>query len=134
MNKYIIQNATIETGGKFIKILFNDNKEARFLFKWLKDHSPEFIHPTSFQRMFDSTNISESLRIINLNKLENGNKLQIDWNDKTSTIFHSHWIRSHSYEKWAREERNLEFTQNTHSLHWNKSILKNKINNIDANE
>ncbi|EAW34386.1 TauD/TfdA family dioxygenase [Lyngbya sp. PCC 8106] len=72
----------------------------RFHYIWLRDNclSPKYYHPTSFQKMYDISEVTATPKPLNIELTDE--KLIVDWDEDPPhrSIFPISWLMSHAYD------------------------------------
>ncbi|NEN88365.1 MAG: taurine catabolism dioxygenase TauD [Okeania sp. SIO3H1] len=93
MSPQLTQN--IITGDRSVTV-----NGKRFHYVWLRDNclSPKYYHPTSFQKMYDISEVTATPKPLNIELTDE--KLIVDWDEDPPhrSIFPISWLMSHAYD------------------------------------
>lgn len=77
---------------------WDDGRESRFHFRWLRDGCPcpDCLHPDSREQLFDVSQLRPDIAAVEASVDEEG-ALAVRWNDGHESRFHAGWLRAHDY-------------------------------------
>lgn len=101
--------AAVNYDKKHLTLEWADGLSSRFMHVWLRDHCPQSMHPTSYQRLIDTLDIPTNTHPSHA-CLEDG-ALKVDWDAAvplhnghlvSTSYFPLKWLREHSYQMSKR--------------------------------
>ena len=87
----------LEKNSSYLKVIWNDGKESKFNYLWLRDNCPTAHDKDSRHRMFNILEVSQN---INPTKYSIGSdgKLEIEWSEGDHTSYYDpKWLRKNCY-------------------------------------
>jgi len=119
----------ISKNGTYLQVIWNDGKESKFNYMWLRDNCPTAHDKDSRHRMFNILDVSENINPKKYN-LNSDGKLEIEWSEGNHVSHYDiSWLRENCYTIKNNEEYKSPYQL------WDSSLEKN-INSIyiDHNE
>ena len=109
----------ISKNGTYLQVIWDDGKESKFNYMWLRDNCPTAHDKDSRHRMFNILDVSENINPKKYN-LNSDGKLEIEWSEGNHV--------SHYDVSWLRENcytiKNNEEYKSPYQL-WDGSLEKN---------
>ena len=87
----------IEKNSSYLKIIWNDGKESKFNYMWLRDNCPTAHDKDSRHRMFNILEVSQEINPKNYS-INNDGKLEIEWSEGNHKSYYDpKWLRDNCY-------------------------------------
>ena len=109
----------ISKNGSYLQVIWDDGKESKFNYMWLRDNCPTAHDKDSRHRMFNILKVSKDINPKKFS-LNNDGKLQIEWSEGDHVSYYDQkWLRDNCYTI----KNNLEY-KSPYKL-WDNSLQKN---------
>jgi len=98
--------ASARAGPDVATIGWDDGRESRFHYLWLREHCP-CAHCHNLQtreQTLDISTLADDLRAEALD-IDHEGRLVAIWPDGHRSRYHPGWLRAHAYDDWARTDR-----------------------------
>ena len=87
----------LEKNSTYLKVIWNDGKESRFNYLWLRDNCPTAHDKDSRHRMFNILEVSQNINPTKYSISSDG-KLEIKWSEGDHTSYYDpKWLRENCY-------------------------------------
>ena len=119
----------ISKNGTYLQVIWDDGKESKFNYMWLRDNCPTAHDKDSRHRMFNILDVSENINPKKYN-LNSDGKLEIEWSEGNHVSYYDiNWLRENCYTIKNNEEYKSPYQL------WDGSLEKNiESIYIDHNE
>ena len=109
----------ISKNGTYLKVIWDDGKESKFNYMWLRDNCPTAHDKDSRHRMFNILDVSENINPKKYN-LKSDGKLEIEWSEGDHVSHYDiNWLRENCYTIKNNEEYKSPYQL------WDGSLEKN---------
>ncbi|MEH6630721.1 MAG: TauD/TfdA family dioxygenase [Halopseudomonas aestusnigri] len=87
---------SLEQNERSIKIIWTDGKASTFHYLWLRDNCPSGFHPSTQERLFNLTTVSEDIHGLSASFDESA--LYISWSElEHKSIYRLEWLYENAY-------------------------------------
>ena len=87
----------ISKNGTYLQVIWDDGKESKFNYMWLRDNCPTAHDKDSRHRMFNILDVSENINPKKYN-LNSDGKLEIEWSEGNHVSYYDiNWLRENCY-------------------------------------
>ena len=94
----------ISKNGTYLQVIWDDGKESKFNYMWLRDNCPTAHDKDSRHRMFNILDVSENINPKKYN-LNSDGKLEIEWSEGNHVSHYDiNWLRENCYTIKNNEE------------------------------
>ncbi|MDC3020028.1 TauD/TfdA family dioxygenase [Candidatus Pelagibacter sp.] len=109
----------ISKNGTYLQVIWDDGKESKFNYMWLRDNCPTAHDKDSRHRMFNILDVSENINPKKYN-LNSDGKLEIEWSEGNHVSHYDiNWLRENCYTIKNNEEYKSPYQL------WDGSLEKN---------
>ena len=109
----------ISKNGTYLQVIWDDGKESKFNYMWLRDNCPTAHDKDSRHRMFNILDVSENINPKKYN-LNSDGKLEIEWSEGNHVSHYDiSWLRENCYTIKNNEEYKSPYQL------WDGSLEKN---------
>ncbi len=109
----------ISKNGTYLQVIWDDGKESKFNYMWLRDNCPTAHDKDSRHRMFNILDVSENINPKKYN-LNSDGKLEIEWSEGNHVSHYDiSWLRENCYTIKNNEEYKSPYQL------WDSSLEKN---------
>ena len=109
----------ISKNGTYLQVIWDDGKESKFNYMWLRDNCPTAHDKDSRHRMFNILDVSENINPKKYN-LNSDGKLEIEWSEGNHVSHYDiSWLRENCYTIKNNEEYKSPYKL------WDSSLEKN---------
>ena len=109
----------ISKNGTYLQVIWDDGKESKFNYMWLRDNCPTAHDKDSRHRMFNILDVSENINPKKYN-LNSDGKLEIEWSEGNHVSHYDiNWLRENCYTIKNNEEYKSPYQL------WDSNLEKN---------
>jgi len=109
----------ISKNGTYLQVIWDDGKESKFNYMWLRDNCPTAHDKDSRHRMFNILDVSENINPKKYN-LNSEGKLEIEWSEGNHVSHYDiNWLRENCYTIKNNEEYKSPYQL------WDSNLEKN---------